>query len=107
MIITNKDGQRMYPYSNRNWHSIDTYGVAVRNRLWDACEDGNVDAMEHFQKLIDEYEEIMESVWWDGGAVTYVPGKYLSKLRDMESKVSALRCEGLARMGLEEYSVYC
>lgn len=102
-----KDGQRMYPYSNKNWHSIETYGVAVRNRLWDACEDGNTDAMEHYQNLIDEYEEVMESTYWNGGSVTYVPGKHISKLREMERTVSALRCEGLSRMGLGEYLSYC
>lgn len=103
-----EQGKKLYPFSNRNWHSIETYGIAVGNRLWDACENGNVDAMEHYARLQDEYREVMDNVHeYVNSNCVWVRWEYVCKLREYESAVSTLRAEGLVRMGKEEYLQYC
>ncbi len=103
-----KQGRKLYAFSTRNWHSIETYGIAVENRLWDACENGNVDAMEHYAQLRDEYREVMDNVHeYLGTRCVWVPWVYIAKLHEFENAVSALRAEGLIRMGKEEYLQYC
>jgi hypothetical protein len=91
---------KKYPFNmGRHQHDLYTYQTAIHNRLWDACEDGNTDAMEHYGKLAEEADEMVGSIDLSP-RVVYLTGRQIGWAKEAIAGVGILRAEGMARMGL-------